>query len=161
MTPAETAQALSARFGAAVLDTVQFRDETSVVVSKEALVDVCHFLHDDLEYNFLSDISCTDWLDRDPRFDVVYHVTSLKHWTRFRVKVQTNDGEPVPTVIPVWAGANWAEREVWDLFGVEFSGHPDLRRILLPDGWVGHPLRKDFPQSQITLPRPRADKAQE
>ncbi len=75
-------------------------------------------------------MTCTDWLDRHPRFDVVYHITiRAGHWIRFRLKVQTNDGEPVPTVIPVWRRANWAEREVWDLFGIEFDGHPDLRRL--------------------------------
>jgi NADH:ubiquinone oxidoreductase subunit C len=86
---------------------------------------------------------------------------SLTDYVRFRLKVQAEDGEAVPTVTPLWSAANWAEREVWDLFGIEFDGHPDLRRIQMPEGWIGHPLRKDFPQSQITLPRPKADKTEE
>jgi NADH-quinone oxidoreductase subunit C len=122
---------------------------------------VCRYCHDELGYNYLSDVSATDWLDRRPRFDVVYHIMSLSDWTRFRLKVQVNEGEAVPSVIPVWRGANWGEREVWDLFGIEFADHPDLRRLLLPEGWIGFPLRKDFPQSQIALPRPKADKVLE
>jgi NADH-quinone oxidoreductase subunit C len=141
-----------------VREIVRFRDEVTATIDTVALIDACCFCRDELGYNFLSDVSCTDWLDRDPRFDVVYHLMSLKHWHRFRIKVRVNDGERVPTVIPIWGAANWAEREVWDLFGIEFDGHPDLRRLLLPDGWVGFPLRKDYPQTQIALPRPKAEK---
>lgn len=158
MTPTETAEALQQRFGEAIGDVVAFRGEVTAVVARESLVDVCRVCKDQLGYDYLSDVSCVDWLDRRPRFDVVYHLTSLKHWIRFRLKVQVDPGQSVPTVIPVWAAANWAEREVWDLFGVEFEGHPDLRRLLMPEGWIGHPLRKDFPQTQISLPRPKADK---
>ncbi len=160
MTPAGTAEALKERFGDAVLDVAHFRGEVTVVVARDALLDICRYLKDDLGYNYLSDLTCVDWLDRRPRFDVAYHITSLNAWIRFRLKVQVNDGESVPTVIPVWAAANWAEREVWDLFGVTFEGHPDLRRIQMPEGWIGHPLRKDYAQTQITLPRPKADKAE-
>ncbi|MBV9281212.1 MAG: NADH-quinone oxidoreductase subunit C [Chloroflexi bacterium] len=160
VTPASTADALRERFGDAVLDVAHFRGEVTAVVPKERLVEVCRFCRDDLGYNFLSDLTAVDWLDRRPRFDVVYHLTSLKDWVRFRLKVQTDEDVPVPTVIPVWGAANWAEREVWDLFGIEFAGHPDLRRIQMPEGWIGHPLRKDYAQSQITLPRPKADKVE-
>lgn len=155
------AEALQAHFGDSVRDAVFFRGEGTLVVDRDAIVPVCRYCRDELGFNFLSDLTCTDWLDRDPRFDVVYHLTSLNDWTRFRLKVQVNLDETVPTVIPVWSAANWPEREVWDLFGVTFGGHPDLRRLLLPEGWVGHPLRKDYPQSQITLPRPKADKTME
>lgn len=161
MTPDETGRSLQERFGDAILDVVTFRGEVTATVDRAQLADICLFMRDELHYNFLSDISAVDWLARVPRFDVVYHLTSLEYWIRFRLKVQVDDGELVPTVIPVWAAANWAEREVWDLFGMEFDGHPDLRRLLLPDGWIGHPLRKDFPQSSITLPRPKVDKTLE
>lgn len=158
MTPSETADALTERFGGAVSDVVHFRNEVTAVVAGDSLIEAATFSRDDLGYDFLSDLTCVDWLDRSPRFDIVYHLMSLKHWGRFRLKVQADENQPVPTVIPVWAAANWAEREVWDLFGIEFAGHPDLRRIQMPEGWIGHPLRKDYPQSQIALPRPKSDK---
>jgi NADH-quinone oxidoreductase subunit C len=158
VSPEETSEALRAQFGAAVLDVVRFRDEVTALVERGLIEDVAMYCRDELRYNFLSDVTATDWLDRRPRFDIVYHLTSFEHWNRFRLKVQVDDGEQVPTLIPVWRGANWGEREVWDLFGVEFQGHPDLRRFLLPEGWIGHPLRKDYPQTQIALPRPKTDK---
>jgi NADH-quinone oxidoreductase subunit C len=161
VTPRETAGALKERFGDAILDVVYFRDEVTAVIERHSLVDACRFCKDDLAYTFLSDISCTDWLDRNPRFDIVYHLTSLKDWIRFRLKVQIDLDHAVPTVIPVWAAANWPEREVWDLFGVNFDGHPNLQRLLMPQGWIGHPLRKDYAQTQISLPRPKADKVEE
>lgn len=158
MSPEETAEALRQHFGEDVTDVVRFRGEVSAVISKRRLLEACLLLRDGLKYRFLSDLTAVDWLDRTPRFDVVYHVTNIEDWVRFRLKVQTAEGESVPTVCSVWPAANWAEREVWDLFGVEFSDHPDLRRIQLPEGWIGHPLRKDFAQSQISLPRPKSDK---
>jgi NADH-quinone oxidoreductase subunit C len=161
LNPVETAEGLRGQFPDAVLDVVHFRGEVTVLVRRENIVAVATACRDEYEYNFLSDITAVDWLDRSPRFDVVYHLTSLVSWSRLRLKVQADEGQTVPTVIPVWGAANWAEREVWDLFGVEFDGHPDLRRLLLPEGWIGHPLRKDFRQTQITLPRPKSDKALE
>jgi NADH-quinone oxidoreductase subunit C len=158
MTPAQAAEALSQRFGAAILNVFNFRDEVTVIVAKQVLVDVATSCRDELTFRFLSDITATDWLDRSPRFDVVYQLLSLDHWIRLRLKVQVELDEEVPTVIPVWGGANWPEREVWDLFGITFEGNPDMRRLLLPDGWIGHPLRKDYAQTQIALPRPKIDK---
>jgi len=158
VTPAATADALQARFGGSIRETSTFRGEVTAVVSRESIQDVCRYCRDDLQYDFLSDLTAVDWLNRDPRFDVVYHLMSMQHWNRFRLKVGVNGDEPVPSVIPIWGAANWAEREVWDLFGIEFDGHPDLRRLLMPEGWVGHPLRRDYPQSQISLPRPKTDK---
>jgi NADH-quinone oxidoreductase subunit C len=158
VSPEETAEALQTRFGDAVREVLPFRDEVTALVKRQHIQEIAGYCRDELQYNFLSDVTATDWLDRRPRFDVVYHLTSLEHWNRFRLKVQVDDGEPVPTVIPVWRAANWGEREVWDLFGIEFEGHPDLRRFLLPEGWIGFPLRKDYPQTQIALPRPKSDK---
>jgi NADH-quinone oxidoreductase subunit C len=156
--PERTAAALRERLGSGVLDVAFFRDEGTAVLSKGALIDGCRFCHDELGFDYMSDLTCVDWLAREPRFDVVYHLMSTADWQRFRLKVQVNEDEPVPTVVPVWGAANWAEREVWDLFGIEFEGHPDLRRIMMPEGWIGFPLRKDYPQTQIALPRSKYDK---
>jgi NADH-quinone oxidoreductase subunit C len=154
----ETADALRARFGDTIRAVTTFRSEVTVVLDAQEIVAACTFLRDECHFDFLSDLTAVDWLDRLPRFDVVYHILSTRNWSRLRLKVQAEDGESVPTVTSVWPGANWPEREVWDLFGIEFGGHPDLRRILMPDSWTGFPLRKDYPQSQITLPRPKSDK---
>ena len=101
------------------------------------------------EYGFLSDITAIDQepvLESGmPRFEVVYNLYSLATKARIRVKTRVADGEEVPTAIPIWPGANWAEREVWDMFGIRFTGHPDLRRILMDERWEGFPLRKDYP----------------
>jgi NADH-quinone oxidoreductase subunit C len=125
----------------------RFRDEVTVYVPREHIVAVCRFLKEDAElrYNYLSDLTGNDWLDRDPRFEVIYHLYSLEHFTRLRLKVRVPEDEcTCPTVTEVWGTANWHEREVFDMYGVIFEGHPDLRRILLPEEWVGHPLRQDF-----------------
>lgn len=161
MTPSETADALRDQFGAGVQDIVQFRGEWTALLSRDVMRDAALFCRDRLGYNFSSDVSCTDWLHRNPRFDVVYHIAIVPDTVRFRLKVQTNDGEPVPSLISVWPGMNWGEREVWDLFGIEFEGHPDLRRFLMPEGWIGFPLRKDYAQTNIALPRPKSDKVGE
>ena len=125
----------------------RFRDEVTVYVPREHIVAVCRFLKEDAElrYNYLSDLTGNDWLDRDPRFEVIYHLYSLEHFTRLRLKVRVPEDDcTCPTVTQVWGTANWHEREVFDMYGVVFEGHPDLRRILLPEEWVGHPLRQDF-----------------
>ena len=121
-------------------------DVPIIYVKKEALVEVLTFLKDSsgFEYGFLADITATDE-QKDPRFEVVYQLLSHTKCCRIRVKVRTAEGEEVPTAIPVWPGADWAEREVYDMFGVRFQGHPDLRRILMDVRWEGHPLRKDYP----------------
>ena len=125
----------------------RFRNELTIYVPVEAIVAVCTFLRDDeeLKFNYLSDLTGNDWPDRDPRFEVIYHLYSLEHYTRLRLKVRVLEEEPnVPTVTGVWGTANWHEREIFDMFGIHFEGHPDLRRILLPDEWIGHPLRQDY-----------------
>ncbi|MCK4224756.1 MAG: NADH-quinone oxidoreductase subunit C [candidate division Zixibacteria bacterium] len=138
---------LKEKFPELILETVEFRGELTVVVKKEDIVPVCNFLRDDpeLSFNFLSDLCGVDYMGRKPRFDVVYHLYSLDKKHRVRLKVKVEEGENVPTVTSVWSNANWFEREVFDMFGVKFDNHPDLRRILMPEDWEGHPLRKDFP----------------
>ena len=99
----------------------------------------------DAAFDFCSDVTATDWPPRAERFDVIYSLYSISHRHRVRLKVRVADGEFVPTVSGVWPAANWLEREVFDMFGIVFDGHPDLRRILMPDDWQGHPERKDYP----------------
>jgi NADH-quinone oxidoreductase subunit C len=133
-----------------VVDVVRFRDETTIHVRREALRDVCALLRDDERTSFtmLTDLTGVDMLRlrADPRFDVVVLLYSLKNRVRLRLKAGCNDGEPVPSLVPLWNGANWLERECYDMFGIVFGGHPNLRRILLADDWdEGFPLRKDYP----------------
>jgi NADH-quinone oxidoreductase subunit C len=123
------------------------RDELSLTVAIGALIDTMRFLHDDARCQFVSliDVCGVDWPGREKRFDVVYHLLSPKQNLRVRVKVATDEDTPVPSVTEVWPGADWFEREAYDLYGILFTGHPDLRRILTDYGFEGHPLRKDFP----------------
>lgn len=129
-------------------DALVAREEVTLTVAREGLLEALGWLRDepDLAFAFVSDVSCTDWPGREPRIWMVYHLYSFEHGHRIRVKVGLPDGDlQVPSVTPMFRAANWHEREVFDLFGVVFEGHPDLRRILLPDDWEGHPLRKDQP----------------
>jgi NADH-quinone oxidoreductase subunit C len=121
--------------------------ETTLTVSAENIVEVLTHLRDDegCQFEVLIDLCGVDYPSREKRFDVVYHLLSLRRNQRVRVKVATDDATPVPSVIPVYPAANWYEREAYDMYGILFSGHPDLRRILTDYGFSGHPLRKDFP----------------
>jgi len=121
--------------------------ELSIVVRRDAIAKVLTYLRDDPGSLFwqLLDICGVDWPQREQRFDVVYHLLSPRHNLRIRVKVSTDEETPVPSVTGVYPAANWYERETWDMYGIYFAGHPDLRRILSDYGFDGHPLRKDFP----------------
>jgi NADH-quinone oxidoreductase subunit C len=123
-------------------------DMPVVYVEKKSLIEVLYFLKEQehFRYGFLSDLTATDEQEEaySWRFEVVYHLFSQISKARIRVKVRVAEEELVPTSVSVWAGANWAEREVYDMFGIVFDGHPDLRRILMDQRWVGHPLRKDY-----------------
>lgn len=121
-------------------------DVPIVYCNKDRVVEVLNFLKESegCDYQFLSDITATDE-EVEPRFEVVYQLTSFSSGARIRVKVRVQDGESVPTATSLWDAADWPEREVWDMFGVRFEGHPDLRRILMDERWQGHPLRKDYP----------------
>jgi NADH-quinone oxidoreductase subunit C len=140
---------------AGAFEPVEVRDDLpTIVVSPVALPDVCRTLRDHpaLQFAVCLDITAADHFPRRPRFDVVYTLVSTSQQLTLRVKVQLDaEGEPVPTVSGVWPAANWLEREVWDLFGITFSGHPNLSRLLTPEDWEGHPLRKDYPV-QVKLP---------
>jgi NADH-quinone oxidoreductase subunit C len=139
---------LAAWDAGAVSGAESFRGELTVTVPREHLLRVANFLlHDpDLQFDFLSDLTATDHFPAEPRFAVVYHMLSIRHRHTLRLRTWTEGTNPaVPSVTSVWPTANWHEREVFDLFGIRFGGHPDLTRILLPLDWEGHPLRKDFP----------------
>jgi NADH-quinone oxidoreductase subunit C len=122
-------------------------DCPTVYVPAAQLVDTCRTLRDaeTLKFEVLVEVTAADYFPRDPRFEIVYHLLSIARNARLRLKVRAGDGESVPTVQDVWRSAGWLEREVWDMFGVVFDGHPDLRRLLMPDDWEGHPQRKDYP----------------
>lgn len=143
--------ALQSKFGAAIVEMRRApawpTDVPIIYVAPERVVEVLQFAKSDpaFQYEFLSDLTATDESPEEFRFEVVYQLLSFQSGSRLRFKVRLREGQEVPTVISVWPGANWAEREVWDMFGVRFSGHPDLRRILMDERWVGHPLRKDYP----------------
>jgi NADH-quinone oxidoreductase subunit C len=125
-------------------------DQPTIFVAREALVEVGRALRDrpNLRFQFLADITAVDWYPREPRFEVVYILASLGPSARKRLRLKVRvpgDDTRVPSVAEVWPSAGWAEREVFDLFGIIFDGHSDLRRILMPEDWEGHPLRKDYP----------------
>jgi len=124
------------------------RDEMSIWLERSVLREACVLLRDDsgCPFNFLSDVTCVDWYPNEPRFEVVYHLLSILKKERVRLKVRLSADSPViDSVTSVWPAANYFEREVYDLFGVRFTGHPYLRRLLMPEDWEGHPLRKDYP----------------
>ena len=122
-------------------------DFTTIYVPPGRLVETCSALRDapELGFDFLVEVTAVDYLPRDPRYEVVYHLVSTSNLLRLRLKVRVPDGGAVPTVSGVWPAASWPEREVWDMFGIVIDGHPDLRRLLMPDDWEGHPQRKDYP----------------
>ncbi len=140
---------IAASLGAPVLGRTVAYGELTILVQGDAIVQALTFLRDDPRCLFVSlmDLCGADYPGREKRFDVVYHLISYRHNCRIRIKVETDEVTPVPSVIGVFPTANWFEREAYDLYGVLFSGHPDLRRILTDYGFEGHPLRKDFPLS--------------
>lgn len=149
----ELLRRLRDRFGAAIVETHEFRGDTTAVVDRTALVDALRFCRDEpaLGFDMLTDLTAADYLafpgrEDGPRFEVVYQLYSLAHNHRLRLKVRVDEDDAVvPTAVPLWPIANWLEREVWDMFGVRFAGHPDPRRLLMYEQFVGHALRKDYP----------------
>ncbi len=132
----------------AVAEVLEFRGETTIVVPRELLRATAEQCRQDagLQYNLLTDATCLDRYPHEPRFELNYHLVSIPRREKVRLKVKLSGSDPVvDSLVLVWPGANWLEREIFDLFGIRFSGHPDLRRILLPDDWEGYPLRRDYP----------------
>jgi NADH-quinone oxidoreductase subunit C len=146
-------QALSDYIASSLGEMIESRaiafDELTIVIRREDIVRAATFLRDDPQCRFVCfiDICGADYPAREKRFDVVYHFLAPHHNRRIRVKVETDEVTPVPSLVEVWPAANWFEREAYDLYGILFSGHPDLRRILTDYGFEGHPLRKDFPMT--------------
>ena len=136
--------ALVDRFAAQVSE---FRGETTLMLSSEDIARVCQVLHDEFGFDMLEDETAVDyWPEQEPRFHLVYQIFSLKNYQRISLRVPVPGSKPlVPTIETVYPNANWHERELWDMFGIRFAGHSDMRRILMPYDWEGHPLRKDFP----------------
>jgi NADH-quinone oxidoreductase subunit C len=143
----ELGKAVAAGLGDAVTGFAVAYDELTIHADAQRIIEVVTFLRDDPRCQFVCfiDITAVDWPAREKRFDVVYHLLSPKQNQRIRVKTQTDEATPVPSIISVFPGADWFEREAYDLYGVIFTGHPDMRRILTDYGFEGHPLRKDFP----------------
>jgi len=143
---AELARLLNAA-SAAITDAKLDRDELTIWVDRAFIREAVALLRDDAElrYNFLSDLTCVDWHPLSPRFEVVYHLLSIPRKVRLRLKVRLVEDESIESITSVWPSANFYEREVFDLFGIRFVGHPNLTRILMPEDWEGHPLRKDYP----------------
>jgi NADH-quinone oxidoreductase subunit C len=144
---AQLGEHVAARLGDAVLDRQIAYGDLTILVDSARIVEVVTFLREDPACRFVSfiDLCGVDYPGRERRFDVVYHLLSPAHNTRIRIKVEADETTPVPSIIDVYPAANWFEREAYDLYGILFSGHPDLRRILTDYGFEGHPLRKDFP----------------
>jgi NADH-quinone oxidoreductase subunit C len=158
---------LMERFPDQVEETLSFKGDDTVVLKRDTLLLVMQFLRDDpdMSFDFLMDVTAVDWLGREPRFEVVYHLYSSAKNHRLRVKTKVPEDEPeVETVTGIWKGANWFEREVWDMYGIKINGHPDLRRILMYEEFEGHPLRKDYQKDlrqptvpSLDFPDPRKD----
>jgi NADH-quinone oxidoreductase subunit C len=125
----------------------EFRDQTSLIVAPEKIIDTCRSLHDEHGFTWLEVLTAVDyWPEQEPRFHVVYFLYSIEKSLRIGLRVPLSGVSPsLPTLVELFANANWRERELWDMFGIHFEGHPDLRRILMPHDWQGHPLRKDYP----------------
>ncbi len=145
MAEREVIKRVEERFATALIDSRVFRDEVTLVVEKDAIVEVMRFLREDLAFDMLTDLCGMDYFPNRPRFAVVYHLYSVKRNDRVRVRASVEEGETIPTVESVWKGANWYEREAFDMLGIAFENHSNLKRILLWDEFDGHPLRKDFP----------------
>lgn len=139
-----TAAALVERFD---VELQEFRDQTSLIISPKKIFDVCKALRDEFSFNFLEVETAVDyWPQQEPRFNVIYQLYSIDKNIRIGLRVPVSGISPrLPSLVDLFANANWREREIWDMFGIHFEGHPDLRRILMPHDWQGHPLRKDYP----------------
>ena len=134
---------LKRRYGSGI-EPLTYLGQNYIVANRSLFPEFLQILRDEEEFDYCVDITAVHYPNREKQFDVVWILYSFSRNQRLRVKTLIADGESVPSVTPIWATANWLEREAYDMFGIKFEGHPDLKRILLPDGWKGHPLRKDY-----------------
>ena len=132
------------RFAAAIVDALEDRKQPYLVIDAARLLEIARYSRDEEKFDLLEDYTAVDWPRREKRFDLVAVLYSFPHNTRLRLKIPIAEKEHAASLVELWPAANWLEREIFDMFGIEFDGHPDLKRILLPDGWQGHPLRKDY-----------------
>ena len=140
----ELVQRYRARFGEALREAWTDRKQAILVVSLDHLLEAAQFTRDDEQFDLLTDLTAVDWPKREKRFDLVLNLYAFSKNERLRIKAQVGEGEPAPSVTGIWPTADWLEREVYDMFGIVFSGHPNLKRLLLPEEWEGFPLRKDY-----------------
>ena len=147
MSALESANKIKAKFGALIAEPTEFRGEITLkIADAEQIFEVCNFAKRQLGFDYLVDISSVDNYGEDPRWTVVYHLRGVASGEELRLKTDVSEEKSeLPSVLPVWRTANWHEREIYDMMGIRFSGHPDLRRILMWEGYPFHPLRKDFP----------------
>jgi NADH-quinone oxidoreductase subunit C len=152
----EVIDALRQQFGDVIGEVVEYANEQTVYVGRQEIVEVCRFLKEELGFTYLADLGAIDRFTADARFEVYYGLANIPQRKRLRVKIRTDDHLEVPSVTPVFRSANWHEREAWDMMGIRFSGHPDLRRMYMPDDFEYHPQRKEFPTIGIpgSLPLP-------
>jgi NADH-quinone oxidoreductase subunit C len=145
--PSSAVDLLAARFSDQVVEVTYYAGEPLVRLRAERFVDICRTLRDEpaVRFDYLSNLTAVHWPTRPKPFEVVYHLFSISRRHRVTLKLDVGEAEEAPTVSALWPTANWHEREVFDLFGIRFTGHPDMTRILMTDEWVGHPLRKDYP----------------
>lgn len=132
------------RFGAAILDALEDRKQQYLVIDAAQLSAIARYCRDEEKFGLLEDLTAVDWPRREKRFDLIAVLYSFPHNIRMRLKIPVAANERPASLVDIWPTANWLEREIFDMFGIEFAGHPDLKRILLPDGWQGYPLRKDY-----------------
>jgi NADH-quinone oxidoreductase subunit C len=140
----ELVQRYRARFGSAILEALEDRKQPYLVIDAAQLSDIARYSRDEEKFDLLEDYTAVDWPRREKRFDLVAILYSFPNNTRLRLKASVGANEHPASLVDIWPTANWLEREIFDMFGIEFTGHPELKRILLPDGWSGHPLRKDY-----------------
>ena len=149
LNPKDIAEKIKEQFPDQVIEVAEFRDQVSVIVKRDQIVPILKYLHDDplLSFDHLQDLTAVDYLKKkDVRFEVVCNLYSTRYRHHIRIRAQVPESDPkINSVVPIWAGANWHERECFDMFGIVFTEHPDLRRILMPEDWEGYPLRKDYP----------------
>jgi NADH-quinone oxidoreductase subunit C len=135
---------LKGQYGSGIREASSYLSQNYMVVEPAIVFELLQILRDGEQFDYCVDITAVHYPQREKQFDLLWILYSFQRNERIRVKIMIADGESVPSAVPIWATANWLEREVFDMFGIRFDGHPDLKRILLPDGWKGHPLRKDY-----------------
>jgi len=155
MTPQQIFDSLGQAFGDKLQHKSEFRDEITYAIGESDLRDIAQFCRDDLSFDYLLDITSIDNFGEEPRFEIVYHLYSMPHASHLRLKLKVSeDVGALDTVSDIWPTANWHEREIYDMMGIKFNGHPDLRRILMWDGYPFFPLRKDFPLAGLPSDMP-------